>query len=63
MSSKELGLCLSAVAALAIPPTGAIRVQNGTTGTLDGDAIAFNLEQRARPLLIAPGSCTLKDDL
>lgn len=63
MGSKELGLCLAAVATLAVPPAGTIRVQNGTTGTLDGDFIALNLEQRANPLLVAPGRCSLKDNL
>lgn len=63
VSSKEFWLRLAAVATLAIPPAGAIRVQNGTTGALDGDIIAFNLEQRARPLFVAPGGCSLKDNL
>lgn len=63
VSSKELWLRLAAIATLAIPPAGTIRVQNGTTGTLDGDIIAFNLEQRTRPLFITPSGCSLKDDL
>lgn len=63
VSSKELWLRLAAVATLAIPPAGAIRVQNCTTSTLDGDIIAFNLEQRAGPLFITPGGCSLKDNL
>lgn len=63
MSRKELGLRLATVGSLAIPPTGAVWIQNGTTGTLDSDIIALNLEQGARPLLVAPSSCTLKDDL
>lgn len=63
VSSKELWLRLAAIATLAIPPAGTIRVQNGTTGTLDSDIIAFNLEQRTRPLFIAPGGCSLKDNL
>lgn len=63
VSSKELWLRLAAIATLAIPPAGTIRVQNGTTGTLDGDIIALNLEQRTGPLFIAPGGCSLKDNL
>lgn len=63
VSSEELGLRLATVATLAIPPTGAVWVQNRAAGTLDGDTIALNLEQRARPLLVTPSSCTLENDL
>jgi hypothetical protein len=63
MGSKELGLRLAAVASLAIPPTGAIGVQNSTAGALDGDVVAFDLEERAGPFLVAPSRGALEDDL
>lgn len=63
MGSKELWLRLATVAAFTIPPTGALGVQNRATGALDGDIIALDLEQRARPLFIAPSSRSLKNDL
>lgn len=63
MSVEELGLGLAAIAAFAIPPARAIGVQIGTASALDGDSLARNLEQRPRPLLVAPGSLAFEDDL
>lgn len=63
MGIEELGLGLSTTAALAIPPPSTVGVQGGTAGTLDGNLGALDLQKRAVPLLVAPGSLTLEDDL
>lgn len=63
VSSEELGLGLAAVASLAIPPTGTVRVKLRTAGTGDGNILALDLEQWTSPLLVAPGSGTLEDNL
>lgn len=63
MGVEELGLGLAAVASLAIPPAGAIGIENGTAGAGDLDAAAFDLQERASPLFVAPGRCALEDDL
>jgi hypothetical protein len=63
VSSEELGLGLAAVASLAVPPTGTVRVELRTAGTGDGNILALDLEQWTSPLLVAPGSGTLKDNL
>jgi hypothetical protein len=63
VSSEELGLDLAAVASLAVPPTGTVRVELCTAGTGDGNILALDLQQWTSPLLVAPGSGTLKDNL
>lgn len=60
---EELGLRLAAVAALRVPPAGSVGVQLCTGGSLDGDALALDLEERAFPFLVAPGGGALEDDL
>ena len=57
-----LGLGLSTVATLTIPPTCTIGVQDGARGTLDGNLGAANGKQRSGPLLVAPGGSAFKDD-
>ena len=60
---EELRLGLSTVAALAVPPSGAIRVQRCRRRSRDGDGSAFYLEKRAIPLLVTPSRCSFEDDL
>lgn len=60
---EELGFRLAAVAALRVPPAGSVGVQLCAGGSLDGDAVALDLEQRAFPFLVAPGGGALEDDL
>lgn len=60
---EELGLRLAAVAALRVPPAGSVGVQLRTGGSLDGDAVALDLEEGAFPFLVAPGGGALEDDL
>lgn len=60
---EELGLGLAAVAALAVPPPGAVGVEVRARGALDRDLLALDLEERAVPLFVAPGRLALEDDL
>jgi hypothetical protein len=63
VSVEELGLGDTTVAALAVPPTSTVRVQVGTTSTLDGDLGALDLQEGSVPFTVTPGSLTLEDDL
>lgn len=63
MRREKLGLRLSAAAAFSIPPAGSIRVQGRARSTLDRDACARDLKQRAVPFLIAPSCLAFEDDL
>lgn len=63
MSVKELGLGLSAVAALAVPPASAVTVQNGAGGSFDGDVGARDGDEGARPFFVTEGGGAFKDDL
>ena len=63
MGVEELGLGLAPVGTFTVPPTRTIRVQGGTTGTLDGDSSSGDLEKGATPFLVSPGGLTLEDDL
>jgi hypothetical protein len=60
---EELGLRLAAVAALTVPPAGAVGVQCRARRTLDLDVFAGYLQQGPCPLLVAPGCLALEDDL
>jgi hypothetical protein len=60
---EELGLGDTTVGTLAVPPAGSIGVEVSTARTLDGDLGALDLQERAIPLLVAPGRLTLEDDL
>lgn len=51
---EELGLGHAARAALAVPPVLAVAVEVGARGAFNGDAGAFDLEERAVPLGIFP---------
>jgi hypothetical protein len=43
---EELGLCLSAVSTLTVPPTSAVTVENGPLSTLDSDSGSTNVKKR-----------------
>ena len=59
---EELGLGLAAVGALAVPPLGAIAVDDMSRCSLDGDLGARDGDQGTGPLLVAEGGGTLEDD-
>lgn len=63
MCIEELRLGLATTATFSIPPTSTVGVQNGATGASDGNASTLNLEQGPVPLLVAPSSRALEDDL
>lgn len=63
MGVEELGLGLSAVTTLTVPPTGSIRVQISTVGTLDSNTGAGDLKQRSLPFFVSPGRLSLEDNL
>lgn len=60
---EELGLGLSRVGALAIPPLGTVAVNDVARGTSDSDVGSRYRDEWAFPLLVAKGSGTLEDDL
>lgn len=62
VSVEELGLSLSAVGALAVPPLGAVAVNDVSRGSLDGDLGTRDGDQGTRPLLVAEGGGALEDD-
>lgn len=62
VGGEELGLLLATVSTLAVPPASAVSVKDGT-GTVDSDLLSRDLQQRAGPLLVAPGGGALEDDL
>lgn len=63
MRGEELGLRLAAVAALAVPPAGAVGVQRRPRRALHLDVLAGNLQQWTGPLLVTPGCLALEGDL
>jgi hypothetical protein len=60
---EELGFRFPAVAPLGIPPARPVRVELCAGGALDGDAVAFDLEERAGPFFVAPGCGAFENDL
>lgn len=60
---EELRLGHTTVGTLTIPPLVTVAVEGGAGGTLDGDTSALDLQERAFPLLVAPGGLALEDDL
>jgi hypothetical protein len=63
VSVKELGLGLSAVAALTIPPASTVAIKDTASGTGNGDGCTGNTDKRTSPLLVAKGSGALEDDV
>jgi len=62
MSSEELRLLLTAVASLAVPPTGTSAINLSTGVLLDSDSVTRNLNKGTNPLLVAKGGGTVKDN-
>lgn len=62
MSRKELGLILATVSSVSIPPSLTTSVKHSTRA-LNGDLVSRDLHKRSLPLLVAPGSSSLEDDL
>lgn len=60
---EELGLGLAAVAALAVPPAGALAVNGVSGGTVDLDVAAGEGDEGSLPLLVAEGGLALEGDL
>lgn len=60
---EELGLCLSTIATLAIPPAGSVSVNLGTGCLLDFDVGSGHGDERTLPLLVAESGLTREDDL
>jgi hypothetical protein len=61
--AEELGLGLSTVAALGVPPSLTLAVNRVTRGTLDEEVVSGEGNQGTSPLLVAKGSLALEDDL
>lgn len=59
----ELWLGLAAVGALAVPPAGALAVNDSAGVLLDGDVLAAEADQGAAPLFVAEGGGAFEDDL
>lgn len=60
---EELGLGLASVGALAVPPLGAVAIDDMARGAGDSDVSSGDGDQGAFPLLVSEGSGTLEDDL
>lgn len=63
MSVEELGLGLSTVAALAVPPSRAVAINGVARGTVDDDVASRKGDERSAPLLVAKGGLSLEGDL
>jgi hypothetical protein len=63
VGAEELGLLLSTVAALGIPPSLTLAVDRVARGTLDEEVVSGEGNQGTFPLLVAKGSLALEDDL
>lgn len=60
---EELGLLLSAVGSLAVPPASASTVDNMAGCTGDVNVISREADEGTLPLLVSEGGFTLEDDL
>lgn len=63
VGAEELGLGLSAVAALGIPPSLTLTVNGVARGTLDEEVVSGEGNKGTFPLLVAKGGLALEDDL
>lgn len=63
MGIEEFWLRLAAVATLPVPPIGAVAIEIGATCASNGDAGAFDLEQRAVPFFVTPSRLAFEDHL
>ena len=57
---EELGLGLATISTLAVPPSAALTVEDGTRSTDDGDLVARDGDKRSTPLLVAKSGSTLE---
>lgn len=62
MGVEHLGLGLSTVGALGVPPAGSVGVKSGT-GAIDGDVVTGDRDKRSLPLLVTEGGGALEDDV
>jgi len=62
VSVEHLGLGLSTVGALGVPPTRSISVESGTSA-VNGDVVARDGNKRTLPLLVAEGGGALEDNV
>lgn len=62
MGIEELGLGLSSICPLTVPPATAVTVEGGIAFALDGDVGAGDTDEGAIPLIVAKGSLALEDD-
>lgn len=63
VGAEELGLCLAAVAALAIPPSLTLAVDGVSRRSLDEQVVTGEGDERALPFGIAEGGLALEDDV
>lgn len=63
METAYLGLSLTAVGSLAIPPSRPVTVDHMTRGTLDSDLGPRDRDQRSLPLFVSKAGSALEDDL
>lgn len=62
VSGEELGLGLSTISTLTVPPTSTITVENRSLGALDSDLLSLDVKKGTLPFRVAPGGGTLEDD-
>ena len=62
MSGEELGLRLSTVATLAIPPSLALTI-NGSPGAIDENVFTREGDERPRPLPVPESRLSLESNL
>lgn len=60
---EELGLLLSAVGSLAVPPASTATVDDMAGCAGDVNVISGEADERTRPLLVSEGGFALEDDL
>ena len=63
MSVEEFRLGFPAIGTFTVLPASAIGVEFGAGSSLNGDFVAFELEEGSVPFGVAPGCCTFEDDL
>lgn len=62
VSVEELGLGLSTVAALAVPPSRAVAINGVARGTFNDDVASRKGDERSLPLLVSKGCLSLEGD-
>jgi hypothetical protein len=59
---EKLGLGLSTVGALGVPPAGSVSVKSGA-GAIDSDVVAGDRDERSLPLLVTESGGALENDV